>query len=134
MSKLDEIKQALEAATLLFPDPWERDEHINQIYCVEDRGAVVADPRGWGHLTGTLGLDPNTAVEAQKANARLIVEAVNNLPKFLKAVEAARTLHVVCQTLMNSDSEDEHVTLDELDAYDEASDALREALEALNDD
>ena len=89
MSKLDEIKQALEAATKLFPAPWERDEYINQIYCAKDRGAVVADPRGWGHLTGFLGLDPDTAVEAQKANARLIVEAVNNLPALLKVAEAA---------------------------------------------
>jgi hypothetical protein len=120
---IEEIKQALEAAT---PLPWETFGETRPRPLICSDGAVDYDNE---NVAGIIACTEGPNAE-RAPNARLIVEAVNNLPKFLKAVEAARTLHVVCQTLMNSDSEDEHVTLDEIDAYDEASDALRKALEA----
>ena len=77
---IEELKHALEAAT---PGPWvtatdpsHYDSH-SEIYRVEDGEFVASTGGKWDTL---------------EANARLIVEAVNNLPKLLKVVEAAQTM------------------------------------------
>jgi hypothetical protein len=74
---IEELKQTLEAAT---PGPWttaadpSHYDSQSEIYRVEDGEFVASTGGKWGTL---------------EANARLIVAAVNNLPRLLKVVEAA---------------------------------------------
>ena len=89
---IEELKQALEAAT---PGPWEIFEtgtwpETNHFYGI---GATkpgngcyaVAAIEGW--------------TKGEHPNARLIVAAVNNLPKLLKVVEEREALQARCDKL-----------------------------------
>ena len=108
---IEELKKALEAAT---PGPWEwyhdKGGDYGAIQLAEcwmlRPGVLIADA-----TDGTPGGD---AID--RANARLIVEAVNNLPKLLKVVEAAQTMLVTFELGCTEDA------------------PLRTALEELNDD
>lgn len=66
-----------------FPRPWAIDSHALSIYSAETKKGIarVADLRGWGYLTGkghgALGLSNDDGIAAQRANAELIVKAVN---------------------------------------------------------
>lgn len=57
---------------------WTYDDY-GQIVFAEEEQMMVAEIRGWGHLTGkgigSLGLSEAEAVEIQNANGRLIVAA-----------------------------------------------------------
>lgn len=51
-------------------------------YIFDRDGQMIAQIRGWGHLTGKgggLGLDDATAITVQKQRAQAIVDAVNNM-------------------------------------------------------
>lgn len=82
---IEELKQALDAAT---PGPlfteWSEVSEALEITCEARKGVV-------GIAQIETGFSEDFDAE-QKANARLIVEAVNNLPKLLKVAEAARTM------------------------------------------
>lgn len=78
-----------------FPTPWKIDPHSFSVYAADvPRGSPrVADMRGWGYLTGkgsgALGLSDDEGIAAQKANAELIVKAVNNHETLLDALRFA---------------------------------------------
>lgn len=77
-----------------FPRPWKIDPHALSIYSSETpKGcARVADLRGWGYLTGkgygALGLSDDDGIAAQRANAELIVKAVNSHDALVAAMES----------------------------------------------
>ena len=81
---IEELKQALEEAT---PGPW--DLPLDGADIVESEKDFV--PVGGCGCCGSPWIKGETATE-EKANARLIVEAVNNLPALLKVVEAAQVM------------------------------------------
>ena len=105
MTKLAEIKAALEAAT---PGPWEVDAS-------SDYGTAVCENGNSFIAAWTRSMHRQNY--PHRANARLIVEAVNNLPKLLKVAEAARGML------------EAHPSKRSLKAP-----ALRKALEELNND
>ena len=118
MTKLEELKQALEAAT---PGPWGQNP-FTPINIQLKSGLTICS---MGAATARSG----SGFEAELlANARLIVEAVNNLPKLLKVVEAAKDLPYLY----------DQASADPYDVgYSQVSDEielLREALEELNND
>lgn len=84
---IEELKQALEAAT---PGPWEQ----LQLGDMSDPYAGLKIKPLMGVLTiASLDLDDAPVEDynrEQRANARLIVEAVNNLPALLKVARAAQ--------------------------------------------
>ena len=49
---------------------------------------LVAEIRGWGHLTGKLGLSEDEVTKIQDANCALIAAARTALPELLDALEA----------------------------------------------
>jgi hypothetical protein len=77
---IEEIKQALEAAT---PLPWEVDASC-------DYGTAVCENGNSFIAAWTRSVHRQNY--PHRANARLIVEAVNNLPALLKVAEAAQDL------------------------------------------
>lgn len=123
MTSLEEIKRLLEAAT---PGPWERidlprnDLNPHGTAVVYVRDDAVSDGRFHIAELSMFGRGGNNA------DAHLIVEAVNNLPKLLKLAEAA-------QTMLDSGVADTMFPRDFIVDRDEA-DFLRKALEELNDD
>lgn len=76
-----------------FPLPWSVEPHSFSIYAshvTKKQSPRVADMRGWGYLTGkgdgALGLSDDDGIRAQKANAELIVKAVNNHQPMVDAI------------------------------------------------
>lgn len=72
------------------PGPWRADDRGQYIWAEPEQSAfMVAQTRGWGHLTGhganALGLPFEEAVAIQEANANLIAAA----PELLAALEKA---------------------------------------------
>lgn len=114
---IEELKQALEAATL---GPWAFNFEEGDDYTTIRAGEFeVADT--W-------------FCPEMPANAHLIVEAVNNLPKLLKVAEAAQALQVI-NTVIESRLSDELEDIErDVNAQEDAENALRKALEELNDD
>jgi hypothetical protein len=124
---IEELKQALEAAT---PLPWEVFEtgawpetnHFYGIGATKPGNAcyAVAAIEGW--------------TKGEHPNAHLIVEAVNNLPALLKVVEAAAALQVI-NTVIESRLSDELEDIErDVNAQEDAENALRKALKELNND
>ncbi|MDB5607750.1 MAG: hypothetical protein JWP25_4650 [Bradyrhizobium sp.] len=78
-----------------FPPPWRVCPYALHIYAdnVPKGPARVADLRGWGYLTGkghgALGLSDDEGIKVQKANAELIVKAVNSHGPLVKALTDA---------------------------------------------
>ena len=121
MTKLAEIKAALEAAT---PGPWitaadpSHYDSQSEIYRVEDGEFVASTGGKWDTL---------------EANARLIVEAVNNLPKLLKVAEAAEEAVIAEDAGFEAVNNGGDLTL-AAERMSDAVEALRKALEELNDE
>ena len=108
---IEELKQALEAAT---PGPW-----------------AFNFEEGYGYTTiraGEFEVADTWFCPEMPANARLIVEAVNNLPKLLKVVEAAKDLPRLIDQASASRRDVDYIKVaDEIEL-------LRKALEELSND
>lgn len=118
---IKELKQALEAAT---PGPWNwhNDAHHPGKYEWSIQpGVLEADG-----TDGTPGGD-----KIDRANARLIVEAVNNLPKLLKVAEAAEEAVIAEDAGFEAVNNGGDLTL-AAERMSDAVEALRKALEELN--
>ena len=120
---IEELKQALEAAT---PRPW--GWYNDQ--AADDGGIEASD--WWSLGPGVLIADGTDGTPGgdgiDRANARLIVEAVNNLPKLLKVAEAAKDLpYLYDEASANPYDVGYSQVSDEIEL-------LRKALEELNND
>ena len=111
---IEELKQAYEAAT---PGPWSWRADINAGEWNLSPGVLIAS-----ETDGTRGGD-----EIDQANARLIVAAVNNLPKLLKVVEAAQGAVTPADYIKTPDEDLYAVSWERLET-------LRKALEEMNDE
>ena len=109
MTKLEELKRALEAAT---PGPW-RQNPFTPINVQLKSGLTICSM-----AAATAKTEYGFKAELV-ANARLIVEAVNNLPKLLEVAQAA-------EKALAYPAEDEMRM--------RAQHPLRKALEELNDE
>jgi hypothetical protein len=116
---IEELKQALEAAT---PGPWEVDAS-------SDYGTAVCENGNSFIAAWTRSMHRKNY--PHRANARLIVAAVNNLPALLKVVEAADYLHRV-RTSLREVASDQEGRLPY--CYEGGWSDLSKALEELNDD
>ena len=83
------------------PGPWKADERGVYIWAKDASGAfMIAQTRGWGHLTGAGGLNlpSEEAIAIQTANARLCASApallreLQNLARHMEAFDAAGML------------------------------------------
>lgn len=77
------------------PLPWRESDFGGTIYAdnVPKGGPMrVADVRGWGYLTGALGLPHEVAAAIQQANADLIVRCVNSHDELITALRRIRSL------------------------------------------
>lgn len=127
---IEELKQALKAAT---PGPL----LIEYYDDFEDRIEITCEARKGKVAVAEIALGFKDSFDAQqKANARLIVEAINNLPKLLKVVEA---VDIGCLERagrwMSAAVEDpmvDAVCADNFAAALEQIAALRKAIEELN--
>lgn len=73
--------------------PWQSNNPADYIYARNPYGhgdMLVAQPRGWGHLTGTgaCHLDEHKAMAIQKANADFIAHAREDVPYLLSQLSA----------------------------------------------
>lgn len=57
--------------------PWIPDVPGYSQYIFGAEGQMIVQARGWGYLTGTLGLTEKEAMEVQKANIDFIIKACN---------------------------------------------------------
>lgn len=86
MNRNKEIRQRLESAT---PGPWEADVYGEYVWEAKHKsdGSMIAEMRGWGHLTGTQKLDDEAAAQVQLANAEFIANAPSDIAYLLERVE-----------------------------------------------
>ena len=59
------------------PTPWAVDSYAMYIHA-DNQQMKICDIRGWGYLTGRKNLSDEDAIAIQAANAKLIVDSVNN--------------------------------------------------------
>lgn len=79
-----------------FPLPFEYNEMGKQIGARDENDSyiMVADIRGWGHLTGqgSYDLDQDTAREIQDDLGKYLVSCANNMPLAISTIETLMKL------------------------------------------
>jgi hypothetical protein len=83
-AELAEMRERTEKAT---PGPWKPDEMAMFVFAANMK---ICDIRGWGHLTGFLKLDDESAIAMQEANAEVIAHARTDIPRLLDLIDAIR--------------------------------------------
>lgn len=105
--KTDKIQARLEAAT---PGPWVADTIGQFVWQAENmsRGAIIAQMRGWGYLTGSggLSLSDDEATAIQTANTEFIAHAPEDMAYLLDALEAETKRADEAERLLN-----EHIAI-----------------------
>ncbi len=79
--ELDAIRERCEKAT---PGPWKWDR-LN--FILSEEGMMVAEVRGWGHLTSIKKLPENEAFRQQENNGLLIAHARTDIPLLLAEID-----------------------------------------------